>query len=188
MRFRLVTCVFIGLLVLGNNSSPAATDDARIAGLKAYAQDGELRLSLRLDHCFTPKMLDAIKSGVATTFKILIVLEKPGLPLFRTKLLDTHLEHSLKYDQLTDEYHLTLAEHPNRSLTTSDFSEARRLMSQVRDIPILPLWRLDRNELYKLRIKAELSKVRLPMPLRYLFFFVSLWDFETDWQVVDFQY
>jgi hypothetical protein len=31
------------------------------------------------------------------------------------------------------------------------------------------------------QIKAELDPVRLPLHLEYLFFFVSLWDFETDW-------
>ncbi len=39
---------------------------------------------------------------------------------------------------------------------------------------------------YELAIKAELSKVELPLFFRYIFFFVSLWDFETDWQVVTF--
>lgn len=191
MRFPLLWCVFLSLLILAYHSpavEAVATDEARIADLKADAQDGDLKLSFRIENCFTPDMLDAIKSGVATTFKILIVLERPGPPLFRAKLLDTHLEHSLKYDQLTDEYHLTLPERPKPSLATSDFDEARRLMSRVRNISILPLWRLDRNQVYRLRVKAELSKVRLPMPLRYIFFFVSLWDFETDWQSVDFQY
>jgi hypothetical protein len=30
-------------------------------------------------------------------------------------------------------------------------------------------------------IKAKLDKVRLPLGMEYVFFFVSLWDFETDW-------
>jgi len=34
-----------------------------------------------------------------------------------------------------------------------------------------------------LRIKAELDPIKLPLHLEYLFFFVSLWDFETDWHV-----
>jgi len=35
----------------------------------------------------------------------------------------------------------------------------------------------------ELRIKAELDAVKLPFHLEYLFFFVSLWDFETKWHV-----
>ena len=30
-------------------------------------------------------------------------------------------------------------------------------------------------------MKAKLDKARLPLRMEYLFFFVSLWDFETDW-------
>jgi len=34
-----------------------------------------------------------------------------------------------------------------------------------------------------LRIKAALDPVRLPLHSEYLFFFVSLWDFKTDWHI-----
>ena len=37
-------------------------------------------------------------------------------------------------------------------------------------------------------VKAELEKVRLPLYLHYVLFFVSLWDFETDWFTIDFIY
>ena len=40
---------------------------------------------------------------------------------------------------------------------------------------------LKRNEYYYVQIKAKLDKVRLPLHMEYVFFFVSLWDFETDW-------
>jgi hypothetical protein len=188
MVFRLCVWILVGLLTAVNPLRVVAADRAFITDCRAYPEDGDLKLSLRIENCFTPEMVDAIKSGVVTTFKILITIDSPGLPPFRSKVLDTHLEHSLKYDQLTDEYHVTLDEHPKEVLTTSDFDKARRAMSQVRDISILPLWRLGRSQDYKLRIKAELSKVRLPTPLRYLFFFVSLWDFETDWVVMDLKY
>ena len=35
---------------------------------------------------------------------------------------------------------------------------------------------------------AELNKIQLPLYLHYVFFFLSLWDFETDWHSVDFRY
>jgi hypothetical protein len=40
---------------------------------------------------------------------------------------------------------------------------------------------LKQNEYYYVRIKAKLDKVRLPLHMEVVFFFVSLWDFETDW-------
>ena len=185
---RLCIGFWLAALALAYPIPATAVGSAFIAEPRAYAENPDLKLSLKIENCFTEKMLDAIKSGVVTTFKILIVLDEPGLRPFRTRLLDTHLEHSLKYDQLTDEYHVTLSEHPQAVFTTSDFNEAKRLMSELDSVPILPLWRLEPDQTYKLRIKAELSKVRLPTPLRYLFFFVSLWDFETAWVDLDFPY
>lgn len=35
---------------------------------------------------------------------------------------------------------------------------------------------------------AELNKIRLPFHLHYVFFFLSLWDFETDWHTIKFTY
>jgi hypothetical protein len=52
----------------------------------------------------------------------------------------------------------------------------------------LPLNKLERNRRYCVRVKARLDKVRLPLRMEYVFFFVSLWDFETDWYRQDFIY
>jgi len=35
---------------------------------------------------------------------------------------------------------------------------------------------------------AELDKLELPLYLHYIFFFLYLWDFKTDWHAVDFRY
>jgi hypothetical protein len=111
-------------------------------------------------------------------------VEKPGPLFFSSQLLDVILEHTIKYDYLKNEYEVQLPENPDSIRITKDFVEAKRWMSTVRELPLLPLWRLQKGEAYDLRIKAELSKVELPLFFRYIFFFVSLWDFETDWQKI----
>ncbi len=191
MRRRIIAGLVAGLMLVISLVSPGAAaeeDRARIVHLAAYREDGNLKLRFGIEDCFTPKMIDAIKSGVVTTFRIRVVVEEPGLPLFRKQLLNTVLEHSLEFDQLRGEYRLKLAERAETPIRTTDFSEARQLMSTVSGIPVLPLWRLQPGKTYNIRVKAELSKVRLPVFLRYIFFFVSLWDFETDWQQVPFRY
>jgi hypothetical protein len=47
---------------------------------------------------------------------------------------------------------------------------------------------LKRGSHYQLRLKAELDKIELPLNLDYVLFFLSLWDFETDWYSVVFKY
>jgi hypothetical protein len=173
---------------LGPMALPAlAKNKAELVDIKLGRGKGNLEVSFRIQDCFTPKMEEAIRSGVATTFRILLELEKPGfqsqisLPFLKSRLLKIALEHTIKYDLLNNEYNVYIPEHPDRILTTPDLEEAKLWMSSVRELPVIPLWRLKKNETYQLRMKAELSKFNLPLFFRYIFFFVSLWDFDTDW-------
>jgi hypothetical protein len=183
--FAILCCfwIFFG----GFHVSPAAAKNkAEIVDVQ-IAQDPEnLKVSFSIRDCFTPSMEEAIQSGVPTTFRILAVVEKAGELFFSTVVLDVVLEHTIKYDYLRNEYHVHLPEHPEAALVTKDFVQAKQWMSTVKDLPLVPLWRLERNQAYQLRVKAELSKVELPLFFRYIFFFVSLWDFETDWQKAPF--
>jgi hypothetical protein len=166
-------------------STAVAKNKAEIVAVE-IAQDPEnLKVSFYIQDCFTPSMEEAIQSGVPTTFRILAVLEKPGVLFFETEILNVVLEHTIKYDYLKNEYVVQLPENPDSTLITKNFLEAKRWMSTVKDLPLLPLWRLQKDEVYQLRLKAELSKVELPLFFRYIFFFVSLWDFETDWQKIN---
>ncbi|MBI5286434.1 MAG: DUF4390 domain-containing protein, partial [Deltaproteobacteria bacterium] len=45
---------------------------------------------------------------------------------------------------------------------------------------------LQKGGTYQLKIKAELDTINLPFPLSYMLFFVSFWDYETDWYVKEF--
>jgi hypothetical protein len=171
----------------GQFALPAmAKNQADIVQVELSHDIGDVEVSFRIQDCFTPEMEEAIRSGVPTTFRIRVVLEKPGILYMKSKLLDSVLEHGIKYDRLKGEYLVRLPERPERVKSTRDFDEAKLLMSSVNDLPLIPLWRLERGSDYDLSIKAELSKVRLPPFLRYIFFFVSLWDFETSWQKVTF--
>ncbi|NSW86328.1 MAG: DUF4390 domain-containing protein [Syntrophobacteraceae bacterium] len=162
-----------------------AKNGAEIVDISVSLDTGNLEVGFRLINCFTPKMEEAIKSGVKTTFRFRMVLDKPGLPPFRSQILDNTLEHTIKYDLLKNEYHIQIPEHPDRIIRTRDFEEARQWMSTVGNLPLIPLWRLEKGVTYELRLKAELSKSSLPVIYRYVFFFVSLWDFETAWYRVD---
>jgi hypothetical protein len=61
-------------------------------------------------------------------------------------------------------------------------------MTEIHSLKIIPLSELEKGRQYQLRVKAEFSKKTLPFYLHYVLFFVSLWDFETDWYALDFIY
>jgi hypothetical protein len=41
---------------------------------------------------------------------------------------------------------------------------------------------------YYLKMRVKIDKVRLPLHMEYVFFFVSFWDFETAWYKQSFSY
>jgi hypothetical protein len=132
-------------------------------------------------------MEEAILDGVPTTFRILVSVEKPSL-ILNTKVADFTLRHTIRYNRLNNEFQVDLPEHPQRILVTRSFEEAKKWMSTVENLPVIPTWWLSRNQEYYLKVKAELSKVELPLFFRYILFWVSLWDFETEWYTVVFLY
>jgi hypothetical protein len=184
-----LTCLLLCHLVQGVTPT-FARNKAEIVDIRVFPDDPALKASFGVRNCFTPEMEEAVWSGLVTTFRFLAVLEKPGpaLPLVPDRIVDVGFEHSIKYDRLRNEFSVTFQEQLQRARTTNDFNEAKQWMSEVHNLALIPLWRLHKGETYQLSVKAELSKVRLPMFFRYLFFWVALWDFETDWQEKQFTY
>jgi hypothetical protein len=169
------------LLLQGGRLEVFAKNKADIVNTKISNEDSNLKVSFGLQNCFTPDMEQAIWSGVVTTFRFLAMLERPGFPLVHEKIADVSFEHSMRYDRIRKEFTVYIQEQSQKLRTTYDINEAKQWMSEVHDLPLIPLWRLQKGESYKLGVKAELSKVELPPFLRYIFFWVALWDFETEW-------
>lgn len=169
-------------LVMVAASDPAwARNRSDIVDLTVYADPPSLKISFRIDNCFNEDMEQAIQSGVATTFRIHILVDKDGLPWIRERLLEATVERTIRYDTLHEQYLVSRAEDSGSWLSTKRWEEAKAWMSEVRALPVLALWRLAPNQTYLVQVKAELSKAQVPSFLRYIFFFVSLWDFETPW-------
>jgi len=61
------------------------------------------------------------------------------------------------------------------------FQGPRPQWSELNGAVFTPLKRMTKGDRYYLRVKAKLEEVHLPLNLEYVLFFVSLWDFETDW-------
>jgi hypothetical protein len=165
----------------------SAPNKAEISNIEIDKKGKDLEASFRLIDCFNSDMEEAILDGVPTTFRILVYVEKPSL-LLTSMVAEFTLRHTISYNRLNNEFQVDLPEHPQKILVTRSFDEAKKWMSTVEHLSVMPTSRLDRNQEYYLRVKAELSKVELPLFFRYILFWVSLWDFETEWYTVEFLY
>ena len=107
---------------------------------------------------------------------------------FDKDIADIEVTHTIKYDNLKKEFTVERSWKEDNPEVTKSFKEAKKWMTEIKSLKIIPLNRLEKNEQYQLRVKAEVSKKTLPLYLHYILFFVSLWDFETDWYAIDFIY
>lgn len=158
---------------------PAFCEKASIQNIQVKRGDAAWKVSFIVENCFTEKMKEAIQSGIPTTFTFYINLHQKRWWKDR-KLASVEFRHTVQYHPIGKVYQIKLGENPS-SLAASSLGEAEKLMSRVRDFKIQPSSPFELGTPGYFRIKAELDPVRLPLHLEYLFFFVSLWDFETDW-------
>lgn len=171
-----------------------------ISALAGYAQDAtltnitvsntreDLLLFLNLKGAFREEMKKAILSGVPSTFSFFAKLNRVRSFWFDKDIADLEVTHTIIYDNLKKEFTVTRSWKENNPEVTESFNEAKKWMTEIDSLKIIPLNRLEKGEQYQLRVKAEVSKKTLPLYLHYILFFVSLWDFETDWYTIDFTF
>jgi len=168
--------------------SPLQAAEATLSDIIVTNTQEDLLVFFDIKGCFTREMEEAILNGIPTTFTIVIKLYRTRAAWLDASIASITLEHTIKYDSLKNEFRVTRSEEDNTELVVSDFEAAKKAMAEIRNIRIVPLKELQERGKYQLRVKAELEKVRLPLYLHYVLFFVSLWDFETDWYTIDFIY
>ena len=180
--------LFLFLCLLWSSPSPLLAAEATLSDIIVTNTQEDLLVFFDIQGCFTREMEEAILNGIPATFTIIIRLYKTRTLWFDGSISSLRLEHTIKYDSLKNEFRVTRSEDNNNELVFKEFEKAKKVMAEISNIEVVPLKELQRNSKYQLRVKAELEKVRLPLYLHYVLFFVTLWDFETDWYTVDFTY
>jgi len=162
--------------------------EARISDFLITGASDNVLIYFRVDNCFTSKMEEAILAGIPTTFTFLIELHEERKRNFDKLISSSEIKHTIKYDNIKKIFYVTYTEEGRKPEQFSYLPRAKTSMSEVNGFAVIPLKQLVRNKRYYVRVKAKLDKVRLPLHLEYVFFFLSLWDFETDWYRQDFIY
>jgi len=180
--FSLMACFL--MLPLQAAAAPAPA----LSNITVLNTDNDLLLHLDLEGAFSEKIKSKILEGTPTTFGFIIRLEQVRDFWLDRKIADLHVEHTIRYDRVKKEFTVRRSWKGNEAETTTSFEEAQQWMSQVDSITIAPLNRLQRGSQYELITKAEISKRSLPFSLHYALFFMSFWDEETDWYIINFTY
>ena len=184
-----LTCILV--LWLGMALAPSCY----AVGRKAVISDivltntrDDLLLYFTVKNCFTPNITKAIEAGITTTFTFIVKLYETKRFAPDRLVAALKFRHEINYDGLKRVYCIRLTEQGNRVVKVKDFRKAKKLMAEVVALRLTDLKNLHKGVHYQVTMKAELDKIRLPFHLHSILFFLSLWDFETDWYTLDFRY
>ncbi len=183
-RILIIICCLFG----GIGYSSVSAQEAKLANIIVTNNRDDFLIYLTVEGAFQDKMKMAILSGVPTTFSFFITLYQNRKMWPDKKIADVKIIHTIKYDNLKNEFFVRRSWKNGKPEVAQTFDAAQKLMAEIDSLKIIPLDKLEKGKQYQLRAKAELNKLTLPFYLHYVLFFVSLWDFETDWYTIDFIY
>ncbi len=187
IRFIAVKLFAAVLLLSLSLPAPLQAQQARLTDMVASNTRDNLLLFVKVEGAFTEKMKEAVLNGIPTSFSFIVTLEKINPFFWPDKTVaEKKVTHTIKYETLKKQFTVKRSWEDNRALTTDSFKEAQQWMSEIKSLPVVSLKELEKDTRYRLSAKAELDTVELPFFLDYIFFFVSLWDFETDWKSIEF--
>ena len=161
---------------------------AEIQDIRLVNTRDDLLTYFEITHAFSDKINQAVLNGVPTTFSFYIALYKSDGSWLDKNISDIQIKSTIKYNSLKKEFSVVRPWKNETPVVTQSFDEAKALMTEIDNLVIIPLNRLVKGDKYQLRIKAELDKVTLPLSLHNIFFFVSYWNFETNWYLINFSY
>jgi hypothetical protein len=181
MKKRHLPYIAILLLIACLSPAPSAQGrEARISGVLITQNIEHIQVYAKVTNAFTRDMEAAILAGVPTTFTFLLELYQERTLWPDKKVAKVEIKHTIKYDHIKKTFYVWSAGNPEPE-GFQDFDTAKRIMTELNGVVVAAVKKLWKNTPTYLMIKAKLDKVRLPLGMEYVFIFVSLWDFETDW-------
>ena len=181
----LITAVWVVFFL---PSLHAEAEEAYLSDVVVTNTHEHLLVYFTVNDCFTPEMKKAVESGIETTFTFIVELSEKRTYWWDREITSVKVRHSVKYDNLKDRYLVQRSEEGGGPVSFNDLEEAMKLMTHVAALKVTSLGKLKRGTYYQMRMMAELDKIELPFYLHYVLFFLSMWDFKTDWYTIDFRY
>lgn len=190
MKSFLLTLFFsVGLIFTFSFPSLAEEDTSpHITNILITTSQNHLLLFCSIKNSFTPEMVEGIHNGIPVTFTFHISLDILKTKWFDESITEMTLQHTLTYDSLKEEYRIEQSEKSQNPIVTDSLDKAIGIMAELNGIRIIDLNELTPDARYGMNVKAKLAEKTLPMYMHYIIPFISLWDFETDWRTIEFQY
>lgn len=181
-RLNLVSLWVSALMLTMGLVSPASAVSPDVVNIGVGTKGKYVVMNARLVDGFTEKIQEAINNGVPIGFTFEIELRQDNTAWVDSLISSNKVRHRVQFDSLKKVYRFTeIGKNVRRNIITRKKSRFQNLMLNLKDIPIAPIYKLDPNEKYYVRVKADLETDRFWFPFNYIFFFVPFSEFETSW-------
>jgi len=151
-----------------------------ISNIRILNNETDVVVYAVLTESFSKEMESAILAGVPTTFTFTLKTYQEKDWWFDKKISQITIKHTIKYDNVKQTFSVLSADDKPMALF-KDFDGAKRTMSELNGVAVVPISALTKGKEYYIRIKAKLEKYQPSSFMRYIFFFASPGDFETSW-------
>jgi hypothetical protein len=137
--------------------------------------------------CFQKEILDTILAGIPVMYTFQIKVYQP-IPLwFDREISSLRLIRKIQYDNLKNEYRVTLNGRQSITKVLADFSEVKKMIENVNETILVSPDLFKKNDLYYLKYHLDIrveSTSDLPLPLEYLLSLLPWGQSKTGWSTI----
>jgi hypothetical protein len=175
-------CFFWLLIsILSLSTGLAAASGAEVTDLVINNSQGHLLLSAKIRNVITEEVNASLTDEICASIVFSIALYQVSQFWFDKKIAHQTATNTIKYDPLKKEYNLLRSWESGPPLVVGALNEARQVMTEVNDLKVMPLARLEKGCNYQIRVQAVCQD-------QNAFIFSPSECVNTDWHTVDFTF
>ncbi|HEY7803249.1 MAG TPA: DUF4390 domain-containing protein [Orrella sp.] len=161
-----------------------ASEQARasVQRIEPLVVSGQLLLDVNLELKLNDRMRQALSRGVPLTFSLELEINAPRWWWFDKSIVDTTLVRRLSYNTLTRIWRVTTGDF---SVPAASYEEAIKLLSTVRNWPVVLTDRFEPDETYIGAVRISLDNDQLARPLQ-MDSARDSWTLGSAWKTFDF--
>lgn len=140
----------------------------------SYAVDADIAYRL------TPKVLKALQNGIPLAWTLRVQVYRLRSYLWDECVVDIEQLYRLRYQALLNVYQVR-DESRGDAINFSTLPAALESMGAIRELPLPELQALAKDASYTARIRMQLDREALPLPLRPVAYISSDWYLSSGW-------
>jgi hypothetical protein len=157
---------------------PASADGIAIRNASVERTDEGWHVNADFDIQFSPRLEEAVNSGVPLYFVVEFELSKPRWYWLDEKPVVQSQTYKLSYTPLLRQYRLSVG---NNYQNFTRLEEVTRAMSRVRDWYVADRGALKKDMTYQAAVRMRLDTAQLPKPFQVNAIASRDWSLASDW-------